>query len=207
MGHREQLLAAARRLIEERGYARITARDLVAASDTNLGSIGYHFGSKAGLLNEAIELAFRDYAEQIAGQAMAGTTATPLERAAATWTTAIDNFADQQPVLQAYVEALAQAMRVPELRAQLAGHYARARSRVAELVAVALADGSSADEPHCRAVAAVVIATCDGLAMQWLLDPEGVPSSDEVGAGLAAVLAASYRPPETSRTAGRTSAR
>ena len=46
---------AARRLLETRGYAHITARDLVAESGTNLGSIGYHFGSKAELLNQAIE--------------------------------------------------------------------------------------------------------------------------------------------------------
>ena len=46
MGHREQLLEAARRLLVERGSARITARDLVAESGTNLASIGYHFGSK-----------------------------------------------------------------------------------------------------------------------------------------------------------------
>jgi AcrR family transcriptional regulator len=51
MGHREALLAGARRCLLERGYARTTARDLVAASDTNLASIGYHFGSNEALLN------------------------------------------------------------------------------------------------------------------------------------------------------------
>ena len=44
-------------------------RELVAASDTNLASIGYHFGSKAGLLNAAIELSFHDWAEQLAQHA------------------------------------------------------------------------------------------------------------------------------------------
>ncbi|MGH3839469.1 MAG: TetR family transcriptional regulator, partial [Pseudonocardiaceae bacterium] len=41
MGHREALLDGARRCLLERGYARTTARDLVAASGTNLASIGY----------------------------------------------------------------------------------------------------------------------------------------------------------------------
>ena len=55
MGHREALLDGARRCLLERGYARTTARDLVAASGTNLASIGYHFGSKEALLNGAMQ--------------------------------------------------------------------------------------------------------------------------------------------------------
>jgi hypothetical protein len=39
---------------EVRGYARTTARDLAAESGANLASIGYHFGSKEALLNEAL---------------------------------------------------------------------------------------------------------------------------------------------------------
>ena len=68
---------AARRLLEQRGYAHITARDLVAESDTNLASIGYHFGSKAGLLNAAIESAFEDWTDQLAALVMADPHATP----------------------------------------------------------------------------------------------------------------------------------
>ena len=49
--HRDALLDAAKSLLRERDYGNITARDLVAASNTNLGSIGYHFGSKEALLN------------------------------------------------------------------------------------------------------------------------------------------------------------
>jgi AcrR family transcriptional regulator len=215
MGHREQLLAAARRLLEEQGYARITARDLVAASDTNLASIGYHFGSKAALLNEAIEAAFADWSAQLADFAMSDPGATPLERAGATWAASLDGLPDRRPILQSYIEALAQAMRVPSLRAQLAGHYARARTMVAELVARSLEPampGTRPDERRCRAVASLVIAACDGLAMQWMLDPEDTPSSEDLVAGLQAVLdasipAAGQRPPEISRTAGRTSAR
>lgn len=195
MGHREELLAAARRLLEERGYAHITARDLVAASGTNLASIGYHFGSKSALLNAAIEASFEDWAGQLADFVMSEPDATPLERAGATWVASLESLPSRATMLQSYVEALAQAMRVPELRAQLAEHYARARSMVAELVAVSLGDGVKPDDPRCRAVAGVVIAACDGLAMQWMLDPDGAPAPDELAAGLMAVLAASVPTP------------
>lgn len=193
MGHREQLLAAARRLLEERGYAHITARDLVAASDTNLASIGYHFGSKAGLLNAAIEASFTDWAEQLAALVMSDPDATPLQRATATWAAAQRHMPQRHSILQAYVEALAQALRVPELREQLAEHYRRARAMVATLVATSLGDGTDPDDPRCTAVATLVIAACDGLAVQSLLDPEGSPSADDLEAGLAAVWAASMR--------------
>lgn len=195
MGHREQLLTAARRLLEERGYAHITARDLVAASDTNLASIGYHFGSKAALLNAAIEAAFSDWAEQLAAFVMSDPEATPLQRASATWVASLDGMAQRRPILQAYIEALAQALRVPELREQLAEHYRRARAMVAALVAQSLDDGSDADDPRCRAVATLVIAACDGLALQAVLDPESSPSADDLMAGLATVWAASAPEP------------
>jgi AcrR family transcriptional regulator len=191
VGHREQLLAAARQLLEERGYAHITARDLVAASDTNLASIGYHFGSKAALLNAAIEAAFDDWAEQLVQLVMSDPDATPLQRASATWVAALDNLPRQHSILQSYVEALAQALRVPELRDQLAEHYRRARTMVATLVAASLGDATVPEDPRCTAVAALVIAACDGLALQSLLDPESSPAADELAAGLALVWAAS----------------
>jgi AcrR family transcriptional regulator len=195
VGHREELLAAARRLLEERGYAHITARDLVAASDTNLASIGYHFGSKAALLNAAIEASFADWAEQLAAFVMSDPEATPLQRASATWVASLEGMAQRRPILQAYIEALAQALRVPELREQLAEHYRRARAMVAGLVAQSLGDGSDADDPRCRAVATLVIAACDGLALQSVLDPENSPSPDDLMAGLATVWAASASEP------------
>ena len=197
VGHREELLAAARRLLERRGYAHITARDLVAESDTNLASIGYHFGSKAGLLNAAIESAFEDWTDQLAALVMADPHATPMQRAMATWVTALDSLPGRRPILQSYIEALAQAQRSPELQGQLAAHYGRARARVAELVARSLDDGTPADDPRCRAIATFVIAVCDGLAVQWLLDPEHAPTGAQLLEGLQTVWAASgFTPPD-----------
>ena len=191
VGHREQLLVAARRLLEERGYAHITTRDLVAASDTNLASIGYHFGSKAALLNAAIDAAFEEWSEQLASLVMADPQATPIQRGVATWVAVLESLPQRQPILRAYFEALAQSQRTPELRDQLAQHYRAARSRVAALVAQSLGDGSSADDPRCRAIATFVIATCDGLSIQWLLDPSDAPSPAELLDGLTVVWDAS----------------
>jgi AcrR family transcriptional regulator len=191
VGHREQLLAAARRLLEDKGYAHITARDLVAASNTNLASIGYHFGSKAGLLNEAIGEIYREWAEQLTEIALHAEVRNPVERAHVTWSAFMETLDEKRALLVSFLEAFTQAERTPELREQLAGHYRRTRRHVARLVAEELGGDVPPDDPRVEAVASFVIAVCDGLAVQWLLDPSRTPSGDELVAGLDMIWARS----------------
>ncbi|WP_019819195.1 TetR/AcrR family transcriptional regulator [Saccharomonospora saliphila] len=194
MSHRDDLLAAARTLLERKGYAHITTRDLVAESGTNLGSIAYHFGSKAGLLNEAIGAAFEEWTEQLARIAMADPDAGLAERGLSAWDAMLDDLTTRRAVLVAYLDALAQAERTPELRDQFAGQYRRCRARVAALVAESLADGTRPEDPRARTLAAFVIAVCDGLSVQWLLDPDGAPTSAELADGLAVLWASAPSP-------------
>lgn len=202
MGHREDLLAGARRCLEERGYARTTARDLVAASGTNLASIGYHFGSKEALLNEAIAASFEEWAARVhelafsaqgsaEGSAGGGAdgegsgTTDPAVLMGATYSAMLTSFAEYRGLAVAFVEALAQAERQPELRAQLAKAYADGREQVAAMVTGVL--GDLAPE-RARALASFQIALCDGLLVQWLLDPDATPSGPELAAALTDVL-------------------
>jgi AcrR family transcriptional regulator len=191
VGHREQLLTAARRLLEEKGYARITTRDLVAASGTNLASIGYHFGSKAELLNEAIGVVLEEWTQQLAKIAMADPAASPIERGISTWTAMLEHAPDRRTLALSFTEALAQAERSPRLREQFAELYRRCRAQVSALVAVSLGDGTSPDDPRCTSIASFVIAACDGLAMQCLIDPGQAPTPEAMRAGLGALLMAS----------------
>ncbi len=190
MGHREDLLAGARRCLQERGYARTTARDLVAASDTNLASIGYHFGSKESLLNEAITESFQEWALRVRDLAIGVQGTAPPDPAAvlaATWDAMLVSFAEYRGLALAFVEALAQAERQPELRAMLARAYADSRRQVAAMVTDLLGGAGAEVAP---ALASFQIAMCDGLLVQWLLDPEAAPSGPEMATALAAVLGA-----------------
>ena len=183
MGHREDLLAGARRCLEKRGYARTTARDLVAESGTNLASIGYHFGSKEALLNEAISQSFQEWAERVRDLAVATEPGDdPLRMLGATWTAMLASFVEFRGLALAFTEAMAQVERQPTLRAQLADAYARARSSVAGMIAelTGIPDG-----PEARTLASFQIAMCDGLLIQWLLDADAVPSGDQFIAALA----------------------
>jgi AcrR family transcriptional regulator len=187
MGHREALLDGARRCLLERGYARTTARDVVAASHTNLASISYHFGSKEALLNEAMQQCIDEYLAQITRIVFADPSATPLQRVRASWQALVDTLEQYRPLKVAFAEALVQAERMPQLRAQLAECYERARTTVADLVRASV-EGLS--EPTARQVASFLIAVYHGLQMQWLLDPERAPTPDELMAALELALPA-----------------
>lgn len=193
MGHREALIAAARKLLREKGFARTTARDLVAASNTNLASIGYHFGSKEKLLYTAIEAEFAEWVEHVGTLALSG-DGTPLERLAFAWATVRDTFPERRALLVAYIEAAAQAERSTEVREQLARHVANARRRIAEMVLAAMPSGTTIDAEQADAVASFLIAVCDGLALQWLFDPHSVPTSAGLTSALADSITAALKP-------------
>ena len=72
MGHRERLLAGAKRCLYERGYSRTTARDMVEAAGTNVASIGYHSGWKEALLNAATMEAGGEGGEEVGGKGGGG---------------------------------------------------------------------------------------------------------------------------------------
>ncbi|MGE3286901.1 MAG: TetR/AcrR family transcriptional regulator [Pseudonocardia sp.] len=186
MGHREDLLAAARRCLEERGYARTTARDLVAESGTNLASIGYHFGSKDALLHEAIAASFDEWARRVHAIVLEmAPEPDPPRRLAASWTAMVRTFEQHRGLAVAFVEALAQAERRPELRDLLAATYERGRATVAAMIVQSLAD---LPPEQARALASFQIAMCDGLLMQWLLDPAATPTGEDIAAALVAGL-------------------
>jgi len=184
--HRVRLLQAARMLLAEREYGNISARDLVAASDTNLGSIGYHFGSKEALLNEAIGLAFEDWADAV-GSAIRGRGDAGLaELMAGSLRVTLDEFDSMRPYFQAFIEALARSGRSPQLRAQLAAHYRRQRDRVADWILEAA--GAALERDQARYLASMMLGTADGLMIQAFVDPDDVPSSGELASATGKAL-------------------
>lgn len=194
MSHRDSLLAAARRLILEKGFTATTARDLVAASDTNLGSIGYHFGSREALLSLAMEELFDEWTELLAGSAFTDEDAPPLERLAAVWLAIPGTLREHQALIRAFVEALAHAERSPEFRVQMRDHYRRTQERVAKLVAAALGPDAEARGADSKVIALFIIAVFDGLAVQYRMSPEDAPSGEELVGALLAARAVALTP-------------
>ena len=183
--HRELLLKAARSCLEEKGYARTTARDLVAASGTNLASIGYHFGSKEALLNEAIGDAFAEWTDQVNRVVRETPADAPLERLLEGWREMLGRTEANQPLMVAYVEAMAQVARAPDLREKMAAAYEQCREKIAEVVRESLPVDSEVDV---HAVASFIIAVVDGIALQHMVDPGRAPGGERLVDALAAAV-------------------
>lgn len=178
-------MTAAKRCLEERGYARTTSRDLAAAAGAPLGTINYHYGSKEALLNQALLESLREWGDRAldaAGEPDA--TATPGERIVAMWARMIDSQLTERQLMVASVEAMAQAERSPEIRRQLAD--ALEHSRAALAADLHGLDGVEPSE-ETRAIGSVHSALVAGLTQQWLVDPERAPSAREVAIGLRAI--------------------
>ncbi|GAB3168964.1 TetR/AcrR family transcriptional regulator [Streptomyces incanus] len=188
MGNREDLLAGARRCLEEKGWARTTVRDITAASGgVSMAAIGYHFGSREALLNAALIDAIDEWGTYT-GRTLAAfgaKEATPAERYEAMWDGIIESFSTHRTLWLASVEALAQAEHSEDLRRYLAGGQVQGRRGLAAILCNVEED--AVDDEAARTLGAVQMALLTGLMTQWLTDPDRAPTGADIVAGLRAL--------------------
>jgi AcrR family transcriptional regulator len=183
MGHREDLLAGAVACLRENGYARTTARDIVAASGTNLGSIGYHYGSVEALLNAAVLAAVEQWGAELADAMAAGIDpAAPFPRRFEQyWATVLATFGDYRQVWAATFDLFGVAERVPEVRAAIARGLQDGRMAWASLLH---GIDPRAEPGKAQAVGSVHQALLSGILVQWLVDPGHAPSAGDLTGAL-----------------------
>ncbi|MGW7492654.1 TetR/AcrR family transcriptional regulator [Streptomyces sp. NPDC054786] len=176
MGNREDLLAGARRCLIEKGYARTTARDIVGVSNANLASIGYHFGSKEALLNEALMEANAEWGKALDIALAPDADAESLERFESVWNRVVELFATHRQMWAANFETFAQIQHAPELRQALAEGLKQARGLAESFLTV---DERIGDEAL-RAVGSFYQALLTGVMAQWLIDPDSAPTGRDL---------------------------
>ncbi|MFB4276371.1 MULTISPECIES: TetR/AcrR family transcriptional regulator [unclassified Nonomuraea] len=186
-GYRERLLAGAVSCLQEKGYAHTTARDLVAASGTNLASIGYHFGGKDALLNEAIATVFEQWTERVEKSVFGAELGSPREMLERAMAELVDAFEELRPLLVLCVEGYPAALRAPVLREKLADAYTRSRVAGADMMRRAAAELGVELPMAPEVMVSVLVAISDGLMLQWLLDPAATPDSRQVVDALGAL--------------------
>jgi AcrR family transcriptional regulator len=181
------LLDAAKQLVVERGYAGVSVRELTAAAGTNIASVSYHFGSREKLLNQAVLEYFLEWSDRIA-EVDVDPDIEPLAQLAARARPMIDGLPAAQPAFVVFLEALLQARRSPELHRQLSEHYSEQRRRAMQSIA-ASKSGRELPNRVQEVMASYILAVLDGLQVQALLDPEAIPTGEELATlyeGLAA---------------------
>jgi AcrR family transcriptional regulator len=176
--HRDALLSAARTLMRQAGRGDITARDLVAASNTNLGSISYHFGSKDALLDEAAKLVFEEWAQTVARTISADPDAPPGRRLARALEMILDDFDAMRPYFLGFIQIVAGSERSPETREQLIAHYRKQRDTVTAMITESLTNNIDPDDA--RHIASLLMSVSDGLMLQSLIDPDSAPTSRQL---------------------------
>lgn len=177
--------------MRQSGRGDITARDLVAASNTNLGSISYHFGSKDALLDEAAKLVFEEWAQALARTISAESDAPPGARLARALELILDDFDEMRPYFLGFIQIVAGSERSPGTREQLVAHYRKQRDTVTTMIAESLSE--DIDPEGARHIASLLMAISDGLMLQSLIDPDSAPTSGQLMLALGGAFKASPR--------------
>jgi AcrR family transcriptional regulator len=184
MGNREDLIAGAKRCLIEQGYARTTARDIAAASGVSLAAIGYHFGSKDALMNQAVYEAVGEWADDVQrGLAAEGTLdADPLRRFESIMGRTIESFGGPDRGLwAAQLELISLLRDNKELRTFLAGIQLDAATGLAELF---LGIDPAKDPEPARMAGSVLHAMFIGIMAKWFMDPGQALTARELTEGL-----------------------
>ncbi|HET9254923.1 MAG TPA: TetR/AcrR family transcriptional regulator [Pseudonocardiaceae bacterium] len=184
MGNREALLAGAKRCLIEKGYARTTARDIAAASGVSLAAIGYHFGSKDALMNQAIYEFVGEWGEEVerALSAEGAADAEPLKRFESILGRTIESFrGPARGMWAAQLELMSPMDQNEQLRSFLANVQRVAADGLAELF---LGIDPAQDPEAARTAGSVLHALFIGIIVKWFMDPEQALSARELTEGL-----------------------
>ena len=176
------MLEAAVTCLQEKGYARTTTREIVATAGSHLPAVNYYFGSKERLLQDAIVEALRQWCRSTMEVATDPSPLPVSERLQRSVDTFFASLTSERANAAAAMEAFTQATRDEGLRRRLAQAYEEFREELAGALA-AQAERDSVEAPieaEVTDLTSVLIALFDGLAIQWLLDPERSPDGSRV---------------------------
>jgi AcrR family transcriptional regulator len=190
MGNREALIEGAKTCLKEKGYHRTTARDIATAAGVSLAAIGYHFGSKDDLMNEAMREALDEWGAEV-GTAMAtglGADAGARERFVETWRLAVETLStpSARALWITQFEVLSLGAHQPELLRELSNLQGEAREGVATLFG---AVGPETPQAEVQLVGSFLQALLLGVVVLWLFDPAKAPSGEDLAKALELVSA------------------
>jgi AcrR family transcriptional regulator len=166
----KKLLEAARVVFERHGYAGLKLEAIAEESGLAHSLIRYHFGSKDGLVGVLIDWVLFDTYTAM----HRGFTSLPPEdvESRLSWMSLGLRRLLRDPVsYQLYLDLVVAALHDENLRPKLADSFVGQRRLISEAVETNSAQPS---RERVEALSAIVVAFSDGLAMQYLADPDNV---------------------------------
>lgn len=186
---KDRLLGAARRVVLEDGLGGATSRHITDLAGVNLAAVTYHFGSKDELIRSALAEEIGSFVEP-ALAALEG-TADPVARLLEAVQLLLSSFATHRGRVPLYLEAAADEARSGVgATGRVLGEV---RARVAEVVAGLRGEGAVPDWVDPDAMAALLVATAQGIVVQGALDPEGPDAGAQAAQLVGLLLAAQDR--------------
>ncbi|HTX68125.1 MAG TPA: TetR/AcrR family transcriptional regulator [Thermoleophilia bacterium] len=161
------ILAAAKDILAERGYAELTITAISQVSGVNRALVSYYFGGKAGLLAALVDSLFLSPEVGSVEEVSAGRGGADLAGAFLDWQRGVSA---NDRVNRMLYELLPHALRDPQVRARFAEEYRVYRQVDGECLAGAPRE---LGEQELESLAAVSIAVVEGLGIQRALDPDG----------------------------------
>jgi AcrR family transcriptional regulator len=181
MGNREALLEGAKRCLLEKGYSKTTARDIADAAGVSLAAIGYHYGSKESLLEQAFMAAMEEWFDDEKQEGHRKPAGGSIERFRAFFADVMATFPEQMPLLRLNLEMGLETQNNPALGAFMASAIQLGREGLAESPGGLdpKRDGELAQQ-----VGAFYSVMMTGIVAQYLMDRERFPSADDLAEGL-----------------------
>jgi AcrR family transcriptional regulator len=181
MGNREALLDGAKRCLLEKGYVRTTARDIAEAAGVSLAAIGYHYGSKESLLEQAFMAAMEDWLDDDGQDQHAQHPLGSIEQLRQFFTEVLSSFPAQKQLLRLNIEMGLEGMHNESLGRFMAGAVQMGRM---ELAAALQGLVPERDGKLAQSVGSVYSLLMTGLVTQYLMDPENFPDASDLTEGL-----------------------
>lgn len=185
MGNREALLDGAKRCLLEKGYSKTTARDIADAAGVSLAAIGYHYGSKESLLEQAFMTAMGEWFDDEVAEGKEGAETQArsgsIDEFRAFFTEVFATFPHQRPLMRLNMEMGIESVHNPSLGTFMSHAIQLGREGLAEQLGGLdpKADGELAQQ-----VGAFYSVLMTGVVAQYLMDRERFPSASDLAEGL-----------------------
>jgi AcrR family transcriptional regulator len=197
---REAIVAAAIEVLGTEGHRALTNARLQQVSGLSRGLVGYHFGSRQGLLEAVVGSIRDDFVTDLVtspeARSMPGLQATVH----LTGTYLAELARDPRRNLAILVLTVASIREIPELQPAISQLNDGLRCGVADLLGRGVADGSINPGTDISAAATASVAMLRGVTLQWLADPGGI-DLDATRQEITAILTRRYAalPPDNPR--------
>jgi AcrR family transcriptional regulator len=162
-----RLVAAARTLLARGGFEALTVEGVAVEAGAYRDSVRYYFGSKAAFIAAVVDSLAHDQSVAAVAETLAR---PPGEERVRTLIAGDRKLVDDRDSFRDFFAIFPHVLLDEELRSRVAGLYDRYR----DLYAGVMGGVGAETDARLRGLASLMVAMADGLAVQKLLDPEGV---------------------------------